>query len=538
MPEGRVRPALKHEQPPRATRGAAGLIKASAGCTTDARDRSIEYAAPPVSMPRSKSPCGKAVQFTCIVPAEPSIPTAVVRPRPSASWAWLLPLAALILTAWLVYRAWSMRGIPVRIHFENGYGLKAGDDVRYRGISVGRVEDVILSSNMDGVTVIARLNSSSSDLAHAGTRFWVVRPEFQLTRIAGLETLVGPRYLAVLPSSPTDPNASRQRDFVGLAAPPVVETIQPGDLEIILHTPQRGSLRPGAPVTYRQTRIGNILSVGLNGDGSAVEARAHIQQPFVQLIRPNTQFWDAGGIRADFGLTGVSFEIDSPESIISGGVALATPPPAQSGGDVVRTGHRFQLAAKPQDEWMAWQPMVAIGSSLLPPGAYPPSPLRATLGWKQGRWIKGERSVQGWILETDEGLLGPANLLKPGEKADPDSVILEVAGMVVPLTDAPAWERNGLALLKTNISSTRWPSSQQRIATDPEECLIVADFTDSPTPLAASRLTRSGDHWEIDPAISISRTMHGACVVARSDGKLLGMILANSSKPIVALLRE
>ena len=454
------------------------------------------------------------------------------------SWVWLLPLAALLLTGWLIYRAWSMRGVPVRIHFDNGYGLKAGDDVRYRGISVGRVDEVTLSGDMQGVMVHARLHPASTDLARAGTRFWVVRPEFQLTRIAGLETLVGPRYLAVLPSSTADPNAARQRNFVGLDSPPVVELIQPGDLEIILQAQQRGSLRPGAAVLYRQTRIGNSLSVGLNGDGSAVEARAHIQQPFVQLIRPNSKFWDAGGIRANMGLTGVTLEIDSPESLFTGGVALATPPPEQAGGDVVRTGHRFQLAAKADDEWLAWQPMVAIGSSLLPPGIVPPSPLRATIGWKQGRWIKGQRSVQGWVLETENGLLGPADLLKPGEKADPESVALEVAGIVVPLTEAPAWERNGLALLKTNISSVRWPAAQQRIATDPEECLIISDFADAPMPLAASRLTRSGDQWLIDPAVSISHSMHGACVVARSDGKLLGMILANNSQPIVALLHE
>src|SRR5688572_28148214 len=105
--------------------------------------------------------------------ADQAIPTAVVRPRPSMSWAWLLPLAAIALTAWLAYRAWTMRGIPVRIHFENGHALKAGDDVRYRGISVGRVDDVILSENLDGVVVKARLHPSSTDLARAGTRFWV-----------------------------------------------------------------------------------------------------------------------------------------------------------------------------------------------------------------------------------------------------------------------------------------------------------------------------------------------------------------------------
>src|SRR5262249_47313837 len=157
------------------------------------------------------------------------------------------------------------------------------------------------------------------------------------TRIEGLETLVGPRFLAALPPGEADGAGSpRQYHFVGLNEPPIVESIQPGDLEIVLQSAQRGSLHPGAPVSYRQTRIGTVQSVGLSSDGGAVESRVHIQQPFVPLIRPNTRFWDVGGLQAKFGLTGVSIEVDSAEALIAGGVALATPPSPEAGGDAVR----------------------------------------------------------------------------------------------------------------------------------------------------------------------------------------------------------
>ena len=153
----------------------------------------------------------------------------------------------------------------------------------------------------------------------------------------GLETLVGPRYLAVLPGDGTP-----RRHFIGFPEPPVVETTEPGDLEIILHASQRGGLRRGAPVTYRQIPVGIVRSVGLASDGGAVEARVHIEKPYAQLVREGTRFFSVGGFEADVGLTGVSLEVESLAALLTGGVALATPPDA---GEIVRTGHRFVMDA-------------------------------------------------------------------------------------------------------------------------------------------------------------------------------------------------
>ena len=463
----------------------------------------------------------------------------MLKPERRFSWAWLLPLLALALATWLGCKAWSMRGRTITVQLDNGYGLKPGDEVRYRGIGVGKIDAVSVLPDLQGVLVSARLTSQSESLARVGSRFWVVRPQLHLTHVEGLETLVGPRVLAVLPGAPEAPGAAlrRQSDFVGLSEAPIVESFQPGDLEIILQATQRGSLHAGAPITYRQTRVGTILSVGLAGDSSAVEARAHIEQPFVQLIRPQTRFWDVGGIQAKLGFTGVSIEVDSAEALLSGGVALATPPPGEAGNDIIRTGHRFKMVEKPDKDWLDWQPMIAIGSSLLPPGASPPSPLRATIGWKQGRWIKGQRSHQGWVLQTPEGLLGPADLLKPGEKADKDTVVLEVAGTIVPLGGPPVWERNGLALIKANVSPVQWPHDRSRKATGPEESLAIADSVGGPLPLTVSRLSPKNGEWIVDPAVPIDSSWHGACVVSRADGRLLGILLVDDAKGAkVALL--
>ncbi|UCD73840.1 MAG: MCE family protein [Phycisphaerales bacterium] len=469
-------------------------------------------------------------------PASNPLPTAILRPRRRISALWLLPVAALILAGFLAHRTLSLRGTVVIVRLADGHGLKAGDPVRYRGINVGQVRQVDLDEDLESILITASLQSQGSELARRGSRFWVVRPEVGLGGVAGLETLIGPRYLAVLPG-----NGAPQRHFVGLESPPIIEAIEPGDLEIIVRASRRGGLRPGAPVLYRQVRVGTIMSLGLTTDAGAVEARVHIENAFAQLIRQETRFWRVPGVEAEFGLAGIALDVDSLETLLLGGIAFATPP-LDEAGEPVRTGHRFDLADEVDDDWLDWEPVVAIGSSMLPPGLALPDCQRARITWKQGLIFKGAKSRQGWVLPVERGLLGPADLMVPGEKAEEETVVLEVAGRVVSLDREPVWSDPGLALLEATLPTDcrRWSSRRIRAATEPEDCIAVADPASDPLPLAAARLTAHEDGWLIDQAVPIDETFHGAAVLARTDGRLLGMVLVNDDddEVIVALLPE
>jgi hypothetical protein len=463
-------------------------------------------------------------------PEQPRLPEALLRPEQRRSWAWIVPIVAVAVAGWLGYQAWAARGLTITVQLDDGYGLRPGDPVRYRGISVGQVQTVTLTPSGDGVVATARLSAGASHLARAGARIWVVRPQLGTSGIAGLETLVGPRYLAMLPG-----DGSRQRRFVGLAEPPVVESIDAGDLEVLLEAPQRAGLRRGVPVLYRQIPIGHVLSVGLTTDGGAVEARVHIRKAYVQLIRPETRFWAVGGVQVHLGISGVSVEMESLESLLTGGVALATPP---TGSDVVRTGHRFKLAGGPEGDWLEWQPRAVIGSSFLPLGAMMPSPVRAVIGWKAGRWIKSHRSRRGWMLPTDRGLLAPLDLLQTPEDVEAGSVVLEVAGQTLSLSSELAWRNDELGLLAYDLESRgpRWSSMLVRPAQEPEDCIAVADPASTPLPLAASRMTVEEKTWSIDAALMIDESWHGASVLARSDGYLIGVLVVEDETVQVALL--
>ena len=455
-------------------------------------------------------------------------PEAVLKPRHRLQAAWLIPAAAVVLAVYLGSQAWVRRGVSVSVRLAEGHGLKAGDEVRYRGITVGEVRAVYLAEKLEGVVVEARLSAQADRLARAGSRFWVVRPRLGIGGIEGLETLIGPRYLAVLPGQ-----GRLQRRFVGLSEPPVVEAFEPGDLEIILSSDRLGTMGPGAPVTYRQVRVGTVVSVGLRSDGGGVEARVHVGKAYIQLIREGTRFWITGGMEAKIGLGGVSLELESLAALLAGGVALATPPDA---GEVVHTGHRFALEPEPPDGWVDWQPLAVIGSSMLPAGASRPNPMRAKLAWRQGRFISRARTRQGWVLPTTEGLLGPADLLLVNDKADRETIELEVAGRLLPLTAAPVWTDGGLAMVRVGVMAPPWPANRWRRPKEPEDCLAVGDPTAAPLPLAAALLGAMGGGWNVDPAVSVDESWHGACVVARADGDLIGLLLVEDDTVRVALV--
>ena len=263
----------------------------------------------------------------------------------------------------------------------------------------------------------------------------------------------------------------------------------------------------------------------------------NLEEPYRSLIRSRTLFWDAGGIRADFGLGGLSVEIESLQDLLMGGIALATPGPDEAGAEV-QTGHRFPLDAEPEASWLEWEPNVPIGSSLLPPGSTLPRLLRATIGWKQGFIVKGTRTRRGWVLQTERGLLGPADLLAPqlGRTADRETIEIEVAGKSLPLEGEPAWTAGGLARLDATVSDRPWPERLVRAASEPEDCIAVADPGAAPIPLAASRLVPASGGWLVDAAVSIDALWHGAGVVSRADGRLVGILLVDDDDVRVALI--
>ena len=429
--------------------------------------------------------------------------------------------------------------VEITIQFQNGYGLTAGDVVKHRGIVIGEVMSVELDPGFQGVEVRVRLVGRATGLARAGSQFWVERPRVSVAEVRGLDTLVGGRYLAVIPG-PAD--GESRRTFVGLESAPPGE-LPTGGLEIVLQGTAKHGLEPGTPVMYRGQQVGQIVSVGLAPDAATVDARVYIQPDFRSLVRDNSRFWSSSGLQLRLGLSGLELGTDTLSNLAWGGVSFATP---SSPGKPVTTGKRFDLADEPEGDWLEWDPRIAVGTGLLREGLAFPAPQRVTLRWSESfLGINRTKRRQGWVLALDEGrsLFGPADLLTP-VKDSKEETILEISGREMPVAKDKVQVMGDLALYRVEgepiAPESAWAKDRLRTPEELESALLVADPQSSKLPLPTERLSNDegSDDWLVDPSVPLDAGWHGGCLISVNDGRLIGIVLTTKRPARVAIVPE
>ncbi|MCG4454299.1 MlaD family protein [Pseudomonas sp. MMS21-TM103] len=247
-------------------------------------------------------------------------------------------------------------GVAITIRMDRGDGLSPGTAIRYRGLDVGKVDSIELSDDLQAVLLRARVTLAAQQIARVGTQFWVVKPEFSLSRVANLDTLVSGQYLEVLPATK---GAARQVEFIALARPPS-QVVEEHGLRLVLSTARRSSLKAGVPVSYREVPVGKVTGYELGPTANRVLIHILIEPRYAGLVRTGSRFWNTSGVGFEAGLfKGVKVRSESLETLIEGGVAFATPD-LEPMSHQARPGQTFPMFDEPQEEWLSWAPKIAL----------------------------------------------------------------------------------------------------------------------------------------------------------------------------------
>ncbi len=245
----------------------------------------------------------------------------------------MVPIIALLLGGWMVYRNFSSKGPVARVGFETADGIAAGKtDVRCRSVKVGFVKTVKLSDDLQTVVVTLELEPDSESLLRNGTQFWVVRPRVSTTDISGLGTLLTGAYIEL---DPGPVGAGVCNDFKGLETPPATNRNIPGR-RLVLTADEAGSLVAGSPIYYRGLEVGRIESRKLDADGRVVTYDAFIREEYSMLVKENTRFWNTSGIDISAGADGFKIRTPSLQAMVSGGATFGVPeglPPGKDAAD-------------------------------------------------------------------------------------------------------------------------------------------------------------------------------------------------------------
>jgi len=247
--------------------------------------------------------------------AEPEI-----KQHRSFSIVWIVPVVALLIGAWLVYKAVTEKGPTITLTFQTASGLEAGKTkVKFKDVDIGTVGSIVINDDLKTVTLTIEMVKDSEPYLTEKAQFWVVRARVAAGQVSGLGTLFSGAYIGIRPGTDGKP----QESFTGLEKPPVVS----GDVagrRFSLVASRLGSLNPGSPIYFRQIQVGEVEDYELDTSGNYIGVAIFIREPYHQFVRQNTRFWAASGLDLDLSANGLRIDTESLTSLMIGGLAFTT----------------------------------------------------------------------------------------------------------------------------------------------------------------------------------------------------------------------
>nr|WP_314738974.1 MlaD family protein [uncultured Haemophilus sp.] len=225
--------------------------------------------------------------------------------------------------------------------------LSQGMDVKYMGLTVGRVEKLELQNAKKQIKATAYIEGQYYPLlAKAGSKFNVISPEITTAGVKNIDAALQ-NYITAEAGS-----GNAQTQFT-LADTDTVKTTYGNGFPVIVETSDAQGIQVEAPVFYRGMQVGIVKKMGLSELGDRVFIHLLIENKYQHLVRNNTEFWAASGYTMDISLQGVSMNSGTMSQLLNGGIAFSTP-----SGRVVqpqaKPNRHFLLQRKiPQDapEW-------------------------------------------------------------------------------------------------------------------------------------------------------------------------------------------
>ncbi|UNP90132.1 MlaD family protein [Aeromonas encheleia] len=228
---------------------------------------------------------------------------------------------------------------------EHNPGLGVGSPIRYRGVDIGKVEQIELDPSLGQVSFKAELDEQyAARFLQSGARFTLIQAKLGLGGVAHLDTLIKGSFVEASPGQ----GAGKDRFPLSQSGPV--------GLALTLRSPSVSGISVGSPLLFRKLMVGSVTGVALARDGSEVLIDVSIDREYAHLVRANSRFWNVSGVKADIGLTGGTIEVETVQSLLAGGIAFNTP--EREMGPTVKAGHRYPLYGKAEKEWLEWSPRI------------------------------------------------------------------------------------------------------------------------------------------------------------------------------------
>lgn len=245
--------------------------------------------------------------------------------------------------------------VEITVRFENIGQLKSGAKVMCRGVQLGEVAQTSFDEDLRTIIATLSIEKQFEPFFRKDTKIWLSKPTIKLSKVENLGSLFFGMSVIVEPGS-----GKLVKEYVGLTDAPHPFFTSFKGLGLVLETNQLNSLDIGSPVYYRRVKVGEVAGYDLAYNFKDVLVYITIEDRYAPLIRENTKFWIASGVKVTGGVfSGITVSTESFEALLAGGIALATPE-VEDMGPRVETGYRFKLYDKPENGWLDWSPEIFV----------------------------------------------------------------------------------------------------------------------------------------------------------------------------------
>lgn len=212
-------------------------------------------------------------------------------------------------------------GIEMTLKLPSLYNVTEGvTKVIYHGVEVGLVKRINLDTDDKVIAATILLNPRAEKILREGTTFWLVEPEFSLEGVKNLDTLLSGSYISF---KMADQNAPFQDVFEISPEAPPIEPLRKGKPFTL--TSRFISFSEGAPVFFKNIKVGEIVSSKLVESGRRIDTTIYIYNENLHLLSDKSVFWQYSGVQFAANLSGIELNVGPLSKVVSGAIAFTTP---------------------------------------------------------------------------------------------------------------------------------------------------------------------------------------------------------------------